>query len=238
MMNDSTIERLNDINRAFYETTAQEFDQTRGTAWQGWVVLKDYLSAPLSVLDIGCGNGRFGLFLAETFSETITYHGIDNNSALLDFARIAFSDVPNLDATLSEKDIITSGIDSSETYDLVALFGVIHHIPGYDNRQQFIKQIAPRVNPNGLLCFASWRFYEYERFRKRLMDWSDDIEVEKHDYLLDWRRGERALRYCHYVDDDEQNALIEASSLKEIVTYRADGSDNRMNTYTLLKRDK
>jgi tRNA (uracil-5-)-methyltransferase TRM9 len=232
-MDKDTMQRVNAINREFYKTTAPEFDQTRGKAWAGWVKLSEYLTAPLSVLDVGCGNGRFGVFLAETFSEPITYHGIDNNHALLDYARTALTPIPNITATLTEQDIITQPPDSG-TYNLVVLFGVIHHIPGAANRQAFMRQLAERVAPNGLLCFASWRFYEFERFRQRIVAWDEDIVVEQGDYLLDWRRGERALRYCHYVDDSEQSALIAATGLTEIETYRADGEDNRMNAYSIL----
>lgn len=234
-MDETTIHQLNAINREFYKTTATEFDQTRARAWRGWVALREYLTTPLSVLDVGCGNGRFGLFLADTFSETITYQGIDNNAALLESAKASFADKPQLVATLTEQDIITQAPHDG-TFDLVVLFGVIHHIPSAQNRLDFMQQLAQRVAPNGLLCFASWRFYEYERFRARLVDWPDDIEVEAGDYLLDWRRGERALRYCHYVDDAEHKALIEATGLSEVTTYRADGSDNRMNAYSILKK--
>ena len=236
-MTDETIQRLNEINREFYITTAPEFDQTRGQAWAGWLPLKDYISAPLSVLDVGCGNGRFGLFLAETSTEAIHYHGIDNNQQLLDYASQSLADITHIDAQLDYQDVITSPLPQ-DTYDLVVLFGVIHHVPSYDNRQRFIQELASRVKDGGLLVFAAWRFYEYERFRKRLVDWDDDITVEKHDYLLDWRRGERALRYCHYVDDDELDALVASTNMTELTRYRADGSDNAMNAYVVLRKDK
>ena len=234
-MKQETINQLNAINRAFYQTTAQEFDATRGRAWAGWEALSDYLSAPLSVLDVGCGNGRFGIFLAENLSGKIDYLGIDNNLALLDYARRSLADYEHLNAVLTEKDVITEALPVNQ-YDLVVLFGVIHHVPGYANRQSFVQALAERVKPGGQLVIAAWRFYEYERFRKRLVDWDDEIEVEKNDYLLDWRRGERALRYCHYVDDKELDSLVRTSGLSEITRYRADGSDNRMNAYLVLRK--
>ena len=230
-----TIDALNAINKQFYETTAQEFDQTRGRAWNGWLKLRPYLNAPISVLDVGCGNGRFALYLAEELSKHVTYHGIDNNAALLKYAAESFESIPNLTATFDERDIVQSPPDAGQ-YDLVVLFGVIHHIPGWDNRQQFVATLAERVKEGGLLCFAAWRFYEYERFTKRLVEWDADMAVEPNDYLLDWRRGERALRYCHYVDDTEHNALVDATNMQELTRYRADGSDDRMNMYSVLKK--
>lgn len=234
-MNQETIDKLNAINRAFYERTATEFDATRGRAWAGWESLSEHLSAPLSVLDVGCGNGRFGIFLADSLSGQIDYHGIDNNLALLDYAKSSLSSYENLKCRLTEWDVVTEALPDEE-HDLVVLFGVIHHVPGYENRQNFVRALAERVKSGGYLVIAAWRFYEYERFKKRLVDWDDSIAVEEHDYLLDWRRGERALRYCHYVNDDELETLIDASGLSEITRYRADGSDNRMNIYLVLQK--
>lgn len=239
-MNPETINQLNQINKQFYTITAQEFDATRGQAWWGWRGLLTHLQSrpgPLKVLDVGCGNGRFGLFLAENYSEQITYHGIDNNEALLAYAETSLKDIPHLQAQLEMIDIVNQPLPAA-TYDLVVLFGVIHHIPAYQNRQTFIQQLARCVNPGGLLVFASWRFYEHERFQERIVPWDTldlPLQVEKHDYLLDWRRGERALRYCHYVDDAEQQALEVASGLDLLERYRADGFSNDINAYSVLK---
>jgi tRNA (uracil-5-)-methyltransferase TRM9 len=232
-----TRQRLNGINQRFYQTTAVEFDQTRGEAWRGWEMLLPHLPKIKSVLDVGCGNGRFGLYLAEKHGADFRYHGIDNNQTLLDFAAQSLKGkLP--DVHLENRDLL-EGLSLTDSYDLIVLFGVIHHIPGYRERQAFIRSLAEKVTSGGLLVFASWRFYEFERFRERIVAWDDDLgaKVERHDYLLDWRRGEVALRYCHYVDDDEQTALIRGSGLREILTYRADGSTGMTNCYSILSRD-
>lgn len=267
-MDEATIRRLNAINRQFYRVTADEFDQTRGSSWPGWERILPYLHAPLSVLDVGCGNGRFGVFLCEKlvvshqssvasrqsadesqrppYSELgtrnsvlnpqhfISYHGLDSNAILLDHARSSLITRPGLEFCLEERDILEHPPDSGE-YDLVVLFGVLHHIPGYEQRQQFVRGLTQRVKPGGLLAFASWRFFEYERFRQRIIPWPDDVQVEEHDYLLDWRRGEVSLRYCHYVDDVEHAALVAATGLTEILAYRADGQDGKTNGYSILR---
>ena len=101
-----------------------------------------------------------------------------------------------------------------------------------------MRSAAESVLPGGTLVFAAWRFFEQERFRQRIVPWTADIDVEKHDYLLDWRRGERALRYCHYIDDDEHAQLIEATGLTVIDDYRADGAEGDLNRYTVLRKNK
>lgn len=260
-MNTETITRLNAINRAFYATIADDFDQTRGNAWPGWQRLLPYLSTPLSVLDVGCGNARFALFLHDNLAISplaspnsapdlfsmpnsvlgtqhsalpITYTGIDSSPALLAHAQNALAGKPDLHTTFEQRDIIENPPERGE-YDLVVLLGVLHHIPGYEQRQTFMRQLAQRVKSGGLLVFTAWRFYEYERFRERVTPWPDDIEVEPNDYLLDWRRGSVSLRYCHYTDDSEHDALVAASGLTEIDTYRADGQGGTANRYSLLR---
>ena len=234
-MDTKTIAQLNAINREFYRVTATSFDETRGQPWPGWVTLLPHLQTPLSVLDVGCGNGRFGLFLAAEMGSDVRYHGIDNNAALLHSAETALQQVTLEQVQLTNLDIVEQGLPDG-AYDLVVAFGVLHHIPGREQREQFVQKLAAQVKPGGLLAFATWRFYEFERFRQRIVPWDVAITVEPHDYLLDWRRGEVALRYCHYVDDAEQAALIAASGLSEITTYRADGFSGTVNCYSLLRK--
>jgi SAM-dependent methyltransferase len=228
-MDEITIRRLNDINREFYRVTADQFDQTRGRAWPGWARLLPHVGSPLSVLDVGCGNGRFGVYLGEHVAE-VSYHGIDSNPALLARAR---ANLP--DGRFSQRDVVENPPDAGQ-YDLVGLFGVIHHLPGGRQRRDFMRALAARVEPGGLLAFACWRFYDFERFRERITPWPDDLVVEAGDYLLDWRRGETALRYCHHVDDDEHAALVAATGLDEIDTYRADGFSGTVNRYSILRK--
>lgn len=246
-MNPETITTLNHLNRAFYAAVADDFDQTRSTAWPGWQRLLPYLTTPLSVLDVGCGNARFALFLHDslitdasgeslsTQHSALTYHGLDSSPALLAHAHNALTGKSDLTFCLDRRDILENPPDAGE-YDLVALLGVLHHIPAYDQRQQFMRHLAERLKPGGLLVFTAWRFYEYERFRERIVPWPSDMQVEANDYLLDWRRGTHSLRYCHYTDDAEHDALVAATGLTEIASYRADGQGGTANRYSVLKK--
>jgi tRNA (uracil-5-)-methyltransferase TRM9 len=232
-MDSTTRQRLNQINREFYRLTAEDFDQSRSQPWPGWDILLPYLRTPLTVLDVGCGNGRFGVFLYQNLGTNLTYYGIDSNLVLLERARIALSGV---EACLELRDILEDPLSPGE-FTFVALFGVLHHIPGLEQRQLFMRELARRVAPGGHLAFAAWRFYDFERFRERVVPWSKDVQVERHDYLLDWRRGTPGLRYCHFVDDTEHATLVAATGLTEILSFRADGQSNDVNRYSLLRRE-
>ena len=230
-MDEQTQRRLNQINRDFYRLTAAEFDATRQRPWGGWERMLDAVDLPLaSVLDIGCGNGRLARFLAGRQAEGFAYIGVDNSPELLAYARCQD---PRVKLELIEQDVILGALPARSA-QLVALFGLLHHVPGAERRRQLLREAAGCVLPGGALVLAAWRFHEQERFRRRIVPWPQDIAVEKHDYLLDWRRGERALRYCHYIDDEEHAQLVGAAGLPVIADYRADGGLNR---YTVMRRE-
>ncbi len=236
-MNDATIRTLNAINQRFYATVAAEFDATRQTPWQGWEQVAEIMRAGLRpapteirVLDVGCGNGRFGVFLADRLGrDGLHYHGIDSSAALLDRARLALADI---DATFEQRDLVEQPLDNTlGQFDFVVLFGVLHHVPGADRRLDLLRTLADHVGDGGSLAFSEWRFYEEPKLRERIIAWDNDIQVEAGDYLLDWRRGETAIRYCHYVDDAEHTRLVRATGLSVEAEYRADAA----NLYTVLK---
>ena len=235
-MDEATQRYLNNINCDFYRRTAAEFDATRQRAWPGWEQLLASLELPIdSVLDIGCGNGRFARFLAGRQVQRFCYHGIDNCAELLATARLQLADLPQVTSSLVERDLLLDGL-AGPTAQLVALFGLLHHVPGARTRLCLLRSAADLVQPGGVLVFAAWRFYERERFRDRVIPWDAGINVEKHDYLLDWRRGERARRYCHFIDDSEHASLIEVTGLRVVDDFRADGAEGDLNRYTVLKR--
>lgn len=237
-MTPATIRRLNRINADFYAAIATDFDETRGTPWPGWDGILPFCGGVQSLLDAGCGNGRFGAFLAEKLDRPLKYHGLDFSPALLEVARAALANEPRLTVRLTDRDMIEDGFVPG-AYDLIGAFGLMHHIPGREYRRLFMRQMAALVTPGGVLAVAFWRFMDSERLRTRVQEWPDDLqnEVEANDYLLDWRRGGHALRYCHYHDDAEIDTLVMATGLREAARYRADGQDNTLNTYVILVRD-
>ena len=209
---------------------ATSFDETRARPWEGWQNLLPYLSKTQAVLDLGCGNGRFGIFLAEKLSQKITYTGIDNNPFLLDRARESLTEA-KMEFNLLNQDLL-GDFKIPESHDLIVLFGVMHHIPAFENRRKLLQKCLSKLSPNGYLVVTLWAFYENDRLRKKITPWEEteykNLPLEKNDYLLDWKRDGTALRYCHYVDPAEQEKLT--AGMKVVKVFDADNS----NRYVVL----
>ena len=245
------INRLNQLNTEFYKTTAASFDQSRQYFWEGWEKIPPLLDVfqNIRVADIGCGNGRFGQFLYKKKPQLkISYTGIDSNEQLLAMAKENLQGkIPALH--LQQTDLITAIINAkdflpNQEFQLITSFGVLHHIPSYELRLALVKFLLSKLEVNGYLIISFWQFMQFERFRKKIV--TDQrmltqkkislIQLEANDYILDWKRGEFALRYCHYVDENEQKKLIQESGAQLITEYTNDGKEGIVNKYIILSK--
>ena len=209
------------LNRDFYLKTQEYFNRSRQRPWLGWKKLLPHLTPrlqglSLKVLDLGCGNGRFGIWLAD--HRQIDFTGIDSNQYLLDRAQESLPD-----AKLIRSDILKTFAVRGK-FDLVAILGVLHHL-NPASAAKLIRRVASRLAPGGILFLSIWEFLR-GREAKIVKD------LGNNDYLVDWRLGVTAQRFCHLYTDAEVSTLIAASKLKLVADFRADVS----NRYLVLTR--
>lgn len=267
-MRRETAEALNRLNERFYERSADAFRATRARPWPGWKRVLDAWrerlpesrGEPARVLDAGCGHGRFARFLAGELDRAFVYVGVDASARLLEAARAALQGVAEGRVELRRADLLGSGpeawLEDQETFDLIVVLGLLHHVPGRDSRRRLLDRLAGRLAPGGLLAVSFWRFGYFERFRRRVIPWPrhnataaeaiDAEDLEPGDLLLAW--GDRAAtpaaawpvdgprRYCHFATDEEAAALVEATGLSRVETFLADGEGGELNRYWLLAR--
>jgi len=62
----------------------------------------------------------------------------------------------------------------------------------------------------------------------------DQRDLERGDYLLDWRRGGVGYRYCHLVGEEEVAALAAGAGLELVESFYADGREGNLNLYAVL----
>ena len=244
-MDDATARVLNAINRRFYAEQAASFSATRESPWPGWLRLRERIEAeglanPLTLLDVGCGNGRLGRFLAEK-TPGLRYTGLDASPELLAIASEAggLGEQPELHAVDLLEGELADLLDSRR-FTVIALFGVLHHLPGRERRAALLRELLGHLAEGGILAVTSWRLAGFERFRERTLPWAespvalDAAQLEPGDRLLPWGRGE-GLRYVHFAHEDETEQLIESLGARVVDRYDADGREQALNRYWLLR---
>ena len=250
------------MNARFYERYAEQFDGTRMSGWAGWGELIALLhrERPLRVLDLGCGNGRLAWALARAQRQDPAlqlshYHGVDRCLPLLETARdhtrrqeLSFSCSwsPWAWGSLTPQD--PPHPPSAEgRWSWVTLFGVTHHIFGFERRLELLAFAAQQLEPGGLLSASFWDFGASSRWDKKRVPWShlsaewgEDLSlIEEDDALLGWGGSEETLRYCHWVSPQEEETLSEAlcERLKGALSLRAVTRDpeghNRYRTWAI-----
>jgi SAM-dependent methyltransferase len=246
----TTAARLGAINLAFYREHADEFNAARERPWPGWNALVSLLRArdiarDLDVLDVGCGNGRFGSFLCAESCPPRRYVGIDASAELLAHARARA--VPG--ASFAEADRVAGPADAvlpAGPFGLVVLFGVLHHIPGSERRRALLLALARRIDHRGLLVLAAWQGSGIDPARGRIVPWEEwnrssgepvaQAVLEPGDCLLAWGSARETVRYCHFADDAELDALLGALPCALVASWRADGHEGCQNRYFALER--
>lgn len=233
-MKPATVRALNAINRSMYAgQTGAAFSGTRDHPWPGFArVRQRFERGPTHVLDVGCGNGRLAAALAHP---GLQFVGVDQSETLLDVARQSFPGCRFANVDLAESD--PAQTLPSGPFELVTLFGVLHHIPGEALRARLLAAAASRLSPGGVLAITFWRFAELARFDGHRLPWSlapdvQETDLEPGDHLL--RFGDQGRRYCHHSDEAERRRLLDGLDLCVLDRYRADGREGDLNDYVLL----
>jgi SAM-dependent methyltransferase len=233
-MNIFTQKTLQQINHTFYSQQAKAFDQSRQQPWAGWYPLLNLLpkDSPLSVLDLGCGNGRFGKFLHDQ-GYALTYTGVDSSVELLTQAKTVLS--PKIETQLIKADAsqwLVTQAKPVPSFDLVVAFGLLHHLPGSTNRLNFLSQ-ALKVTESWL-AVSLWQFALFPRFKHLIIPWEEfnrkwsnpiqPDQLEPNDFLLSFA-GEKIPRYCHSFSNVEIQEIDTVLPYKSTLTYQADGKE-------------
>lgn len=259
-MDPQTQDALLTLNRRFYEQVALFFDETRQDWTPGLRAILPYFRSAgkdrVSVLDVGCGNGRFARLL-EKAGILASYTGVDGNGTLLELAQQSTANLGGVDCEFIQAELSNSswlsGLgeagrgENSRTrnpaesvevpnFDVVLCTATLQHLPGYALRLRLIRDF--RQLSTGYVILSFWQFLSSERFRSKLIDPDAvgiiAVELEPGDGLLPWRQGIESVRYVHQVDEAELGQLAADSGQTVLHTFRADGKESDLNLYAVL----
>jgi SAM-dependent methyltransferase len=163
-----------------------------------------------------------------------------------------------IDGTFQRRDLSANDVHlalGQRPFDLIVLFGVLHHLPSLLGRRRLLEDLARALAPSGFLVLSFWQFGRERRFERRILDWSshnevssetiDEDQLERGDFLLSWgnedqspRQGEDSLgarRYCHFADPQEALALAGSLGPGIVDRFESDGRTGNLNLYFVLQ---
>jgi len=235
-MNEDIATKLLALNQAFYAQFASPFADSRSNPQPGFYVLLKYLPTSCDrVLDVGCGNGRFGQFLKSEHL-SFDYTGVDFTSELLSFAG------EQVQGDYYQRDISRPGfLEGIADFDLIVCLATMQHVPGRSNRISLLREMKLHLAENGLIFLANWQFLDSSRQQRKIRDWAianlNESDMEPGDYLLSWQREGSGLRYVAAIDAEETIRLAGAAGLRVTAQFRSDGREGNLNLYTVLAHE-
>jgi SAM-dependent methyltransferase len=217
------------LNKDFYQSVASDFNKTRQSGWPGWKTLLPFIEKlgvdkTLSVADIACGNARFGKFLVENLSnKAINYHGFDSNEYLL---KQGAENIPH--GNFIQLDILQDYTQIIGNFDLIAVFGFMHHIPTDELRSGLIRHLSGQLSKGGLLAISLWQYNNLK---------TQNTKIGPSDYIDTWANSDHK-RYVHtYTEDEIEKMTCQLTpEVETLGIFEADGRTENLNKYLLLRR--
>jgi SAM-dependent methyltransferase len=242
-MHTNTVSALLQLNRRFYAAVSEPFDATRQGWTPGLLAILPYFEggtkdAPVTVADVGCGNGRFARLLEER-GLWCDYLGVDGEAGLLAAGQEATAHHRFAATRFAQADLADPGwVDClpGQPVDRLLCTATLQHLPSYALRLATLQRF--RQGCRGIILLSFWQFLSSERFVQKQIPWAQvglsPADVEAGDALLPWRQGVEAVRYVHQVDEAEARQLAQDAGLVVKETFRADGKEGDLNLYVVL----
>ena len=261
-MDEGTARQLAMLTEEFYRTQAAVFSATRSAPWPGWQrVLREAQlvdARALQVLDVACGNGRFGRFLEGALPNcALAVHGVDSCAELAAPRASTASGMPGGAGcgSFQQLDVVGALLAGKPLHrqltapscDLSVSFGFLHHVPGAECRVRLLRALAEKTRPGGHVAVSLWKFMDDARLAakaeaatRQALRRYPALELDGGDYLLGWQQAESVYRYCHHFSADEADLLAHVldGTCTLLARFSSDGRGGAgLNEYLLWRRE-
>jgi len=171
------------------------------------------------VLDLGCGNG---LLAGEIIKRGVKYYGIDIASTLVKIARRKYAQaIKSHAAYFKVGDVCKRLPYKSNFFDAAISFAVLHHIPGANNRLQFLRELRRVLKPDVRASIIVWNLLnDWPRKRYGIEEQikNPSRDLDRNDFLVVWKAtpGKNIKRYIHNFSATELKKLAQQAGFKKI----------------------
>jgi len=226
--------------REDYNLIAQDFANKRSfqppTTTKNLILKYFQIKPNTKMLDWGCGHGRYYPIFKEA-----DYYGIDIS---LELIKIAQNKYPQVKFIFNES--FLSAPFENEFFDYLICFNVIQHIPSFEYREAFIKEIHRVLKNNGLAIIKVWNLnichllitFKFRRvwfiIKSYLQKFFHHLPLDKGDVFIPWFN--RCERYIHRFSQKELIKLFEKTSFKIIETGNLTTPTKEKDIYLVVQK--
>lgn len=207
--------------RKTYETIAEDFSRTRAHYGKEFDLYLQYAKRGGTIVDIGCGNGRFGGFLRENREKIRSYHylGIDQSEKMIEIAQKKQPEDAFMKGTM-----LNLPLDQEST-DMAISIRTFHHIPSHNLRLQALMELQRVLKKEGILVLSVWNLWQ----KKYIWPITKAIarslftlgSYEYNDLFIPW--GEKTKRYYHAFTAAELIKIVKKAGFTIVETPVVEG---------------
>lgn len=177
-----------------YNKIAYEFSKKRASLDPDILYFKRFIRPNQRILDLGCGNGRF--FEIANGAE---YFGCDISEKMIEIAKERYPQA---------KFFLTAPFSlpfQDNFFDKVFCLAVFHHIPSFEFRMKFLKEIKRVLKKDGQLFLCVWNLLPKRKTKLLLIKYTilkliGKSKLDFFDIFIPWKDSQGNViiqRYFH-----------------------------------------
>jgi ubiquinone/menaquinone biosynthesis C-methylase UbiE len=196
--------------RQTFEAIAEEFDTTRTRPWPEVTEFVARVPPSARVLDLGCGNGRHAVLLAEAGHDVV---GLDFAPALLRLARERARKAGVAGRVAFVQGDLLALPFPNALFPAAILVAAVHHLPTEGERRRALREMRRCLRPDGRALVTAWA-RDQSRFAKP--EASAKPAEGPGDVYVPWtrRNGRVVQRFYHLFADDELRTLCREAGFR------------------------
>lgn len=153
-----------------YDNEATKFAQTRQKHWYEFDDIVDIINRlpqkTITIVELGCGNGRLYDYLKQHTAKTIHYTGIDFSKELLKFAKKNHPEAHRV------CDDMSNGLKkiAQESCDIVVSIAAFQHLPNRRERNFVLKNVYRVLKYDATYIMVNRAFSDwfYKKYRQQI----------------------------------------------------------------------